>query len=71
MTWADEIDATFGIRVGHRFDKFELASGNGYFLGVSYREMEGAKFIGVVIGHSVDMGSQIRERRTYDECCDE
>lgn len=69
VSWADEIDATFAIRVGPRYDKFQLASGNGYFLGATYREMEGAKFIGVVIGHSVDMGSQIRSRRAYDDCC--
>lgn len=68
--WADEIDATVGIRLGRRYDKFRLASGNGYFLGVSYREMEGAKFAGIVIGHSVDMGSRTR-RRTFDACCDE
>jgi hypothetical protein len=69
--WADEIDATFAIRVGPRYNKFRLASGNGYFLGATYREMEGAKFIGVVLGHSVDMGSQDRRRRDYDDCCDE
>jgi hypothetical protein len=71
VTWADELDAMLAIRVGSNYDKFRLASGNGYFLGATYREMEGAKFIGVVIGHSVDMGSQMRERRyDYDGCPD-
>lgn len=67
--WADEIDATFAIRIGHRFEKFRLASGNGYFLGATYREMQGARFFGLVIGHSVDMGSQQRSRVVDDDCC--
>jgi hypothetical protein len=72
VTWADELDAMVGIRLGPRYHKFHLASGNGYFLGVSYREMEGAKFFGLVIGHSVDMGSQMRRRNNFvDECCEE
>ncbi len=73
MTWADEFDAMFAIRVGRRYDKFRLASGNGYFLGAAYREMEGAKFVGIVFGHSVDMASQVGRRRyAYEECpnCD-
>lgn len=67
LAWADELDATFAIRLGTRYDRFRIASGNGYFVGATYREMEGAKFFGVVIGHSVDMGSQLHERRYVEE----
>ncbi|MGE0399278.1 MAG: hypothetical protein AB7T06_21380 [Kofleriaceae bacterium] len=68
--WADEVDATFGIRIGPRYNAWHLASGNGYFLGATYREMEGAKFFGVVIGHSVDMGSQTRSQNAWEMCED-
>lgn len=70
FTWTDELDATVGIRLGHRFDEWHLASGNGYFLGATYREMEGARFFGVVIGHSVDMGSERRSQNAWEMCED-
>lgn len=56
--WTDEVDATFGVRLGRRYREFGFPSGNGYFLGVSYRESEGARFVGGVIGYSVDVGSR-------------
>lgn len=68
--WTDEVDATFAIRLGHRFNDYDLASGNGYFLGATYREMEGAKFFGVVIGHSVDMAAERRSRNAWEGCED-
>lgn len=58
FTWTDEVDATFGVRIGRRYREFGFPSGNGYFLGVSYRESEGARMIGGVIGYSVDVGSR-------------
>jgi hypothetical protein len=33
-------------------------TGNGYFVGVAYREAEGARFIGATIGYSVDLGTR-------------
>lgn len=51
---ADELDATLGVRVGRHYEDFGFPSGNGYFAGVSYRELAGARFIGLVIGYSID-----------------
>jgi hypothetical protein len=70
FAWTDEFDATLAIRVGHRFNEYELASGNGYFVGATYREMEGARFVGIVIGHSVDMGSEKRSHYASYGCDD-
>ena len=54
--WADEVDATLGLRVGRRYRQFGFPSGNGYFAGVAYREALGARFVGAVVGYSVDVG---------------
>ena len=54
--FADELEAMVGIRVGRRYTRF-APSGNGYFAGVSYREMLGDRFVGAVIGYSIDVGS--------------
>jgi len=54
----DELDASFAVRLGHRWMDHDFPSGNGYYLGVGYRESEGARMIGVVVGHSIDMGSR-------------
>lgn len=56
--WTDEVDATFGVRLGRSYREYGFPSGNGYFAGVSYRESEGARFVGGVIGYSVDVGSR-------------
>ncbi len=52
--WTDELDASFAIRLGKRNHDFGFYSGNGYYLGVAYREAEGSRFVGVVVGHSID-----------------
>jgi hypothetical protein len=56
--WTDEVDATFAVRVGHRYHDFDFPTGNGYFVGVAYHEAEGGRFIGATLGYSVDMGSR-------------
>ena len=58
FAWTDEVDATFGVRLGRRYHEWGFPSGNGYFVGVSYRESEGARMVGGVIGYSVDVGSR-------------
>lgn len=58
VPWADELEASFAIRLGHRWDDYGFDTGNGYYLGAAYREAEGARFIGVVIGHSIDAGTR-------------
>lgn len=58
LGWADELDATVGIRIGKRYTNFGFESGNGYFIGASYREQMGAQFVGLVIGYSLDGGTK-------------
>jgi hypothetical protein len=52
--FADEVDGMLGLRIGHVYREY-LPAGNGYFAGVAYREMLGAKFAGLVIGYSIDL----------------
>jgi hypothetical protein len=56
--FADELDASFSIRWGDRADRYGFTSGRGYYLGVAYREAEGSRFVGVVVGHSIDAGTR-------------
>jgi hypothetical protein len=56
--FVDELDATFAIRIGRRKVQYDFPAGNGYFFGVAYREADGARFVGGVIGHSIDVGSR-------------
>jgi hypothetical protein len=53
---ADELDAQLGLRIGHHYEDY-APSGNGYFAGVAYREMLGSRYVGAVIGYSIDVGS--------------
>lgn len=57
VPFADEVDASFAIRLGSRKRDYGFASGRGYYLGVGYREAEQSRFVGVVIGHSIDAGT--------------
>ncbi len=57
IPFADELDATLGVRLGRKYDRFGLHSGNGYFLGVSYREVAGMRFAGVTLGYSIDLAT--------------
>jgi hypothetical protein len=54
VPFADELDATVGLRIGEHYEDWGFPSGNGYFLGVSYRELAGTRFAGLVIGYSID-----------------
>lgn len=56
--FADEVDATLGLRLGRRYSDFGFPTGNGYFVGAAYREQLGAQFVGAVFGYSVDVGSR-------------
>ena len=64
LAFADELDAMLGVRLGKAYDDYGFPSGNGYFVGAAYRELLGAGFLGVVLGYSIDIGSQ---RRYVDE----
>ncbi len=52
--FADELDAMIGVRIGHHYEEWGFPSGNGYWVGVAYRELSGARFAGLVIGYSID-----------------
>ena len=57
--FADELEGMAGIRIGRRYTRF-ARNGQGYFAGVAYREMLGERFVGAVIGYSIDVGSPNR-----------
>jgi hypothetical protein len=58
LSFGDELDASFAVRVGRRWMDYDFPTGSGYYLGVGYREAEGARMVGVVLGHSIDGGSR-------------
>lgn len=60
----DELDAMLGLRIGRRYRKWGLASGNGYFVGASYREQQDGRFVGITIGYSIDL-AMARRREEY------
>ena len=64
--FADELEAMLAVRLGRAYTDWGFPTGNGYFIGATYREALGAKFAGAVIGYSIDMGSP-RKKRRYDE----
>jgi len=69
-TWfSDELEAMLGVRVGSGYTDYGFPTGNGYFIGVNYRELLGARFVGAVIGYSIDMGTP-RSKRRYSSCDD-
>jgi hypothetical protein len=51
---ADELDAMLAIRIGHAYTWDAFKSGNGVFVGASYREQAGVRFAGVTLGYSID-----------------
>lgn len=55
IPFADELDAMLGLRVGRYYDDFGFPSGNGYFVGVNYRELAGGRMLGLTIGYSIDL----------------
>jgi hypothetical protein len=68
IAFADELDAMLGLRVGRHYKDYGFPTGNGYFLGASYRELGGARFVGVTIGYSIDMA--MPRRWVDDEASD-
>ena len=55
IAFADELDAMLGLRIGRYYDDYGFPSGNGYFVGVSYRELAGGSMLGLTIGYSIDL----------------
>lgn len=71
IAFADELDAMLGLRIGRYYDDYGFPSGNGYFVGVSYRELAGGQMLGLTIGYSIDLAMPrrwVEEREAeYDE----
>ena len=57
LPFADELDAMLALRVGQHYEEYGYPSGNGYFVGVAYRERLGDHWIGATIGYSIDLGT--------------
>ena len=64
IPFADELDAMLGLRIGRYYDDYGFPSGNGYFVGVNYRELSGGQMVGLTIGYSIDLAMP---RRWVDE----
>jgi hypothetical protein len=59
---ADEAEALIALRIGHHYDSYGFPTGNGYFAGIAYRELLGARFVGVTIGYSLDVATRAPSR---------
>ncbi len=60
IAFADELDATLGLRVGRAYRDHGFPTGNGYFIGAAYRELAGARFLGLTLGYSIDLATPRR-----------
>lgn len=58
FTWTDEVEGSLALRLGRRYHDFGFPTGNGSFVGVAYREAEGARYLGLTLGYSVDLGTR-------------
>lgn len=66
LAFVDELDATVGIRIGRHYEQWGFPSGNGNFLGASYRELGGVTYVGIVIGYSIDGATAKRKPRVIE-----
>ena len=57
LAFADELDAMLGLRVGRVYRDHGYPTANGYFVAASYRELAGARYVGLTIGYSIDMAT--------------
>jgi len=55
--FGDELEAMLGVRVGRARSEWRFDAGNGYFIGASYRELAGARFVGVTLGYTLDVAA--------------
>lgn len=69
VSFADELDAELGVRIGAHGHADDFPWGNGYFVGAAYREMAGSRYLGLVIGYSIDVATRPRRppRRVLPE----
>ncbi|HSD89473.1 MAG TPA: hypothetical protein VLB44_18210 [Kofleriaceae bacterium] len=64
--FADELEGMLGLRFGTGYDEYGFPTGNGYFVGATFKEQLGTRFLGLMIGYSIDMGTR-RKPRTYSD----
>ncbi len=70
--FADELEASLGVRLGRAYNEWGFPTGDGYFVAANYREALGARYLGITLGFSVDMGTyRTRSRRREFSSCDE
>jgi hypothetical protein len=58
-----ELEGMMGLRIGHHYEDYGFPTGNGYFVGLAYKEMLGDRYVGLTIGYSMDAGTQRRHHR--------
>lgn len=58
LSFADEAEAMLALRIGHHYESYGYPTGNGYFAGVTYRELYGSRFVGLTIGYSLDVATR-------------
>jgi hypothetical protein len=72
--FTDELEGMLGLRIGSGYDEYGFPTGNGYFVGATFKEQLGTRFLGLMIGYSIDMGTRRKPRayRRQDGCryCD-
>ncbi|NVB84236.1 MAG: hypothetical protein HOV81_38020 [Kofleriaceae bacterium] len=64
--FADELEAMLALRLGTGYDEYGFPTGNGYFIGATYRELMDTQFVGAVFGYSIDMGTRRKPRPVLD-----
>jgi hypothetical protein len=68
LPFGDEAEAMIGLRLGHHHDQWQFPTGNGYFGGLAYRELYGARFLGLTIGYSIDLATEYKRPPLEFEC---
>jgi hypothetical protein len=71
-SFGDELEASLGLRLGRAYDDWGFPTGDGYFVAANYRESQGARYLGVTLGFSIDMGTYRRgaTARSFASCED-
>jgi len=64
--FGDELEAMLGLRLGHAYDEHGFPTGEGYYVAANYREALGARYVGVTLGVSLDMGTRRTRKRIQD-----
>lgn len=59
-SFIDEFEAMAALRLGRRFTDYGMRAGNGWFIGAAYREAADTRFLGGVIGYSIDIAGAVR-----------